>query len=138
MSRKYQISKSMELIGDIYELMCDCEMLYPQSFGSYQIIYGEIRERREGCGLSQSQLGKAIGSTQSYISTIENGSGRIVNCVKLYSIAQALDVSMDDLMGRQRSCPQKYTLLNEDNQEIIIKMIQVLLDKQQEPQGKSI
>ena len=26
---------------------------------------------------------------------------------------------MDDLMGRQRSCPQKYTLLNEDNQEII-------------------
>lgn len=81
-----------------------------------------IRERREGCGLSQSQLGKAIGSTQSYISTIENGSGRIVNCVKLYSIAQALDVSMDDLMGRQRSCPQKYTLLNEDNQEIIIKI----------------
>ena len=45
---------------------------------------------------------------------------------------------MDDLMGRQRSCQQKYTLLNEDNQEIIIKVIQVLLDKQQEPQGKSI
>lgn len=103
-----------------------------------EIMGKNIREHREGCGLSQSQLGKAIGSTQSYISTIENGSGRIVNCVKLYSIAQALDVSMDDLMGRQRSCPQKYTLLNEDNQEIIIKMIQVLLDKQQEPQGKSI
>lgn len=103
-----------------------------------EIMGKNIRERREGCGLSQSQLGKAIGSTQSYISTIENGSGRIVNCVKLYSIAQALDVSMDDLMGRQRSCPQKYTLLNEDNQEIIIKVIQVLLDKQQEPQGKSI
>lgn len=90
-----------------------------------EIMGKNIRERREGCGLSQSQLGKAIGSTQSYISTIENGSGRIVNCVKLYSIAQALDVSMDDLMGRQRSCPQKYTLLNEDNQEIIIKMIPV-------------
>ena len=87
-----------------------------------EIMSKNIRERREGCGLSQSQLGKAIGSTQSYISTIENGSGRIVNCVKLYSIAQALDVSMDDLMGRQRSCPQKYTLLNEDNQEIIIKI----------------
>ena len=87
-----------------------------------EIMGKNIRERREGCGLSQSQLGKAIGSTQSYISTIENGSGRIVNCVKLYSIAQALDVSMDDLMGRQRSCTQKYTLLNEDNQEIIIKI----------------
>lgn len=87
-----------------------------------EIMGKNIRERREGCGLSQSQLGKAIGSTQSYSSTIENGSGRIVNCVKLYSIAQALDVSMDDLMGRQRSCPQKYTLLNEDNQEIIIKI----------------
>ena len=87
-----------------------------------EIMGKNIRERREGCGLSQSQLGKAIGITQSYISTIENGSGRIVNCVKLYSIAQALDVSMDDLMGRQRSCPQKYTLLNEDNQEIIIKI----------------
>lgn len=84
-----------------------------------EIMGKNIRERREGCGLSQSQLGKAIGSTQSYISTIENGSGRIVNCVKLYSIAQALDVSMDDLMGRQRSCPQKYTFsgLRNYNQE---------------------
>lgn len=97
-----------------------------------------IQERRKECHLSQSQLGKAIGSTQSYIAAIENGSGRIVNCVKLYSIAQALDVSMDDLMGREGSYPPKYTLLNDSNQKIIIEMIQVLLDKQQEPQGKSI
>lgn len=55
-----------------------------------EIMGKNIRERREGCGLSQSQLGKAIGSTQSYISTIENGSGRIVNCVKLYSIDMKL------------------------------------------------
>lgn len=88
--------------------------------------------------MSQSQLGKAIGSTQSYISTIENGSGSRVSCVKLYSIAQELNVSIDDLMGRRSSCPQKYTLLNKDNQEIIIKMIQVLLDKQLESQGKAI
>ena len=37
-----------------------------------------IQERRKECHLSQSQLGKAIGSTQSYIAAIENGSGRIV------------------------------------------------------------
>ena len=103
-----------------------------------EIMGKNIRERREGCGLSQSQLGKAIGSTQSYISTIENGSGRIVNCVKLYSIAQALDVSMDDLMGREGSYPPKYTLLNDSNQKIIIEMIQVLLNAQLEQQGKSI
>ena len=30
-----------------------------------EIMGKNIRERREGCGLSQSQLGKAIGSTQS-------------------------------------------------------------------------
>lgn len=59
-----------------------------------EIMGKNIRERREGCGLSQSQLGKAIGSTQSYISTIENGSGSRVSCVKLYSIAQELNVSM--------------------------------------------
>ena len=58
--------------------------------------------------------------------------------MKLYSIAQELKVSIDDLMGRQRSCPQEYTSLNEDNREIIIKMIQFLLDKQQEHQGKAI
>ena len=103
-----------------------------------EIMGKNIRERREGCGLSQSQLGKAIGSTQSYISTIENGSGSRGSCVKLYSIAQELNVSIDDLMGRRSSCPQKYTLLNKDNQEIIIKMIQVLLDKQLESQGKAI
>ena len=103
-----------------------------------EIMGKNIRERREGCGLSQSQLGKAIGSTQSYISTIENGSGRIVNCVKLYSIAQALDVSIDDLMGRKSSGPPKYTLLNDSNQRIVIEMIQVLLNAQLEQQGKSI
>ena len=47
------------------------------------IVGNNIQDRRKECHLSQSQLGKAIGSTQSYISTIENGSGRIVNCVKL-------------------------------------------------------
>ena len=102
------------------------------------IVGKNIQDRRKECHLSQRQLGKAIGSTQSYIATIENGSGRIVNCVKLYSIAQALDVSMDDLMGRQRSCPQKYTLLNNSNQKIIVEMIQVLLNAQLEQQGKSI
>ena len=97
-----------------------------------------IQERRKECHLSQSQMGKAIGNTQSYIDAIENGSGRIVNCVKLYSIAQALDVSMDDLMGREGSYPPKYTLLNDSNQKIIIEMIQVLLNAQLEQQGKSI
>ena len=97
-----------------------------------------IQERRKECHLSQSQLGKAIGSTQSYIAAIENGSGRIVNCVKLYSIAQALDVSMDDRMGREGCYPPKYTLLNDSNQKIIIEMIQVLLNAQLEQQGKSI
>ena len=103
-----------------------------------EIMGKNIRECRKECGLSQSQLGKAIRSTQSYISTIENGYGGRVSCVKLYSIAQELKVSIDDLMGRQRSCPQEYTSLNEDNREIIIKMIQFLLDKQQEHQGKAI
>ena len=102
------------------------------------IIGKNIQERREECGLSQSQLGKAIRSTQSYISNIENGCGSKVNCVKLYSIAQALDVSIDDLMGRKNSCPPKYTLLNDNNQRIIIEMIQVLLNAQLEQQGKSI
>ena len=102
-----------------------------------KIIGKNIQTRREECHLSQSQLGKAIGSTQSYISTIENGSGSRVNCVKLYSIAQALNVSIDDLMGREGSYPPKYTLLNENNQKIIIKMTQVLLDTQLEHQGKS-
>lgn len=29
--------------------MCDCEMLYPQSFGSYQIIYEEMEKKLEEC-----------------------------------------------------------------------------------------
>lgn len=102
------------------------------------IVGKNIQGRRKECHLSQSQLGKAIGSTQSYIATIENGSGRIVNCVKLYSIAQALEVSIDELMGREGSYPPKYTLLNDSNQKIIVEMIKVLLNAQLEQQGKSI
>ena len=102
-------------------------------------IMGEnIRECRVERGLSQRQLGKKISSKQSYISSIENGCGSKVNCVKLYSIAQALDVSIDDLMGRKSSGPPKYTLLNDSNQRILIAMIQVLLNAQLEQQGKSI
>ncbi len=103
-----------------------------------EITGKNIQNRRKEYRMSQRQLGKCIGSTQSYIATIENGSGGRVSCVKLYSIAQALDVSMDDLMGRKGSYPPKYTLLNDSNQKIIVEMIQVLLDAQLEQQGKSI
>ena len=50
-----------------------------------------IRELRDGAGLSQAQLAKKAGLTQSHISRLENGEHHAANFT-LEKIARALDV----------------------------------------------
>ena len=57
-----------------------------------------IREARQGKGLSQTALAKATGLDQSAISRIERGQ-RTVTVEQLVLIARALDVSADELLS---------------------------------------
>lgn len=63
-------------------------------------IGSRIAERRTALGLTQSQLGEAVGLPQSAISRIESGD-RSVEADELVRIAQALRVSQDRLVVPQ-------------------------------------
>ena len=61
-------------------------------------IGSRITEIREGAGLSQSGLARAIGTSQSAISQIEAGD-RNPSFEMLRQIAEALNVSLPHLVG---------------------------------------
>lgn len=54
----------------------------------------QIAEARERAGLSQAGLGKALGTTQSVVSRIENG-GQNLTLAMLRKIADALRLHVD-------------------------------------------
>jgi transcriptional regulator with XRE-family HTH domain len=65
-----------------------------------------IRKFRQDKGLNLSQLAERAGVSKSYLSALENTdasmpSGRRPSAETLYAIAQALGVTMADLLGRK-------------------------------------
>ena len=59
-----------------------------------------IHELRKNLGLNQEQLGSAVGLSRSAISQIELGN-RSVKVEELEGLAGALDVSVEELMGKK-------------------------------------
>ena len=57
-----------------------------------------VRAAREGGGLTQAQLGKALGVTFQQVQKYERGSNRIA-AATLARIADALDATASELMG---------------------------------------
>ena len=52
-----------------------------------------LREKREKAGLSQVELAKQLGRSQSFISKYESGELRL-DLVELWSISQSLGISL--------------------------------------------
>lgn len=67
----------------------------PASVGS------QIRRYRAERGLSLNALSEAASVSKAYLSELENGQASRVSGEKLYAIAEALGVTMSDLMGRR-------------------------------------
>jgi transcriptional regulator with XRE-family HTH domain len=59
----------------------------------------KIRHRREQLGLSQAELARACGLTQARISEWESGARTQMSLQNLRSLARALGVSADYLIG---------------------------------------
>ena len=55
-----------------------------------------LRAARNGAGLKQEELARAIGKHQSYISDIERGQRR-VDVLELYALARAMKIEPVDL-----------------------------------------
>lgn len=61
-----------------------------------------IRDWRKSQRLSQEKLGELLGCSQGYVSMIERGEA-FSNLELLCSIADQMDISLDELVGRDRS-----------------------------------
>jgi transcriptional regulator with XRE-family HTH domain len=86
-----------------------------------------IRFRRQGRGWSLSDLSARSGVSKAYISDLENGAAGKPNIQYLYSIAVALDVTLDELVngaveappeGRTRTAPELPAGLEELRKEL--------------------
>lgn len=66
-----------------------------------QAIGDRVRQFRDERGLSLSQLAERAKISKSYISAIEHGEAPRPSGQTLYAIAEALGVTMSDLLGRR-------------------------------------
>ena len=111
--------------------------------GMYEMeeLYKRIKKRRTELGMSQEELARRAGYTsRSTIARIEHGEINLPQS-KVIDIAQALRVTPSYLMGwedeevaiitaRQEETIEKFFFLTENNQILIDKFIDSLLEQQ--------
>lgn len=59
----------------------------------YRVFLKLLRERRKKAGLTQVELGKLLGQSQSFVSKCERGENRI-DVVQLRAICQVLGITL--------------------------------------------
>jgi transcriptional regulator with XRE-family HTH domain len=80
----------------------------PQAAGrreSVTSVGAQLRDRRLEVGLSLRQFARDLGVSPSFISQIENGKSQ-PSVATLYTICNALDLSIDELFNRSTPTPQ--------------------------------
>ena len=65
----------------------------------YALLLGLIREAREAAGLTQVELARILGQSQSFVSKMEVGERRI-DVIQLRTVCLALGVSLTDFIQR--------------------------------------
>ena len=65
----------------------------------YQVLLRLLRDTREHAGVTQVELARRLGQTQSYVSKIECGDRRL-DIVQLRTILTALGASLGDFVAR--------------------------------------
>ena len=65
----------------------------------YQVLLRILREDRERAGVTQVELARRLGQTQSYVSKIELGDRRL-DLVQLRTILTVLGVGLKDFVVR--------------------------------------
>ena len=75
-----------------------------------------VRFLRQGKGWSQGELAKESGVPKAYISDLENGESGKPNIQYAYSVAVALDVTLDELLNDTAPKQQKARLRRRDEE----------------------
>ncbi len=79
----------------------------------------KIKELREESGMTQKELASRIGNLQRNVSNWENGISE-PDCKTLIDIADTFDVTLDELLGREKNYGKNF--IKDDDREISIKM----------------
>lgn len=64
----------------------------------YRLFLAVLRAAREGADVSQVELARRLGNTQTFVSKCERGERRL-DVVELVEFAEALDISPTHLLG---------------------------------------
>ena len=65
----------------------------------YSIVVALLRETRTAAGVTQVQLAKMLGQSQSFVSKYENGDSRL-DILQLRTVCQTLGLSLADFVAR--------------------------------------
>jgi transcriptional regulator with XRE-family HTH domain len=65
----------------------------------YAVVLRLLKESRERAGITQVDLAKALGRSQSYVSKVERGDRRL-DIVQLRTICQALGLTLTEFVRR--------------------------------------
>jgi len=82
------------------------------------VLKQRITEKRIAVGITQAELARRSHLTPSAISQIENGS-RFPTLPTLYKIADALNVSLDYLIGRSNSSEIEFPVISTGMQDFL-------------------
>lgn len=92
-----------------------------------------IKVRRLALGKSQLEIAKFVGVSESTVSRWESGDIANMRRDKMARLAQVLDIPTEQLyMEGDVTMPpvKKYSLLNPENQALVDRMIEALLNNQ--------
>jgi transcriptional regulator with XRE-family HTH domain len=64
----------------------------------YEVLVGLLRERREVAGITQTELSRALGRSQSFVSDLERGQRRL-DLIELRDICAYLRMDLGKFVG---------------------------------------
>lgn len=95
-------------------------------------IGDRVRKQREARGLTQAQMGKALGVSFQQVQKYERGTNRIASAT-LIRCAEVLDTSVAALCGEKDAAPEvvpfirEFTKLDDDQRKAVLNLIRVMV-----------
>jgi transcriptional regulator with XRE-family HTH domain len=100
--------------------------------GELMNIGTKVRVKREEKGYTQSELAKRTGLTQATISRLESGEVRQLKSEAVKSLARALGVSVDFLVGDRRNMGFAETITSDENAQVIFRGFEKLSEEKRQ------
>lgn len=89
------------------------------------VVHERIKSNRQRIGMTQTQLGEALGVQKSAIQKYESGSVTNIKLTTLVKMAEVFDISVSSLLGDQLSSKHLDSLLYESYGTLAIELFRL-------------